>query len=613
MRFLPKMLTCLSIWGFSQGAMAAVTCEDILKMIKYDLPQSTITNAMSSSASGMSPDIAVCLKKNGAPKDIVELAEKLSSSSNSEDDLPSEAPRRTMDDEEDFRSSSNTGEEELPERGGSSGSQPDDIREARNKLKAKKPLTASFLLYKILEENKYPQNEVDVHYYLGRSLEALKMYHAAQHHYLKVIKAGPRTQYFNSALPNLVKIARYTGDNSDLMLIVKSKDLTPKYYPRRAKSHLHYLLGSYKYRKGELSEAKQNFSKVSSKSILYLKARYFEGIISNERGKLKSAVRAFRDVYREANDIDERLDKREAELVQNLKDLALLNIASIYYSIEKFGEASSFYQKVDRESEYWPESLFRDAWSRFMLGDLDVTLGKILTVESPYFKESQFVPEAKILKALTYLYLCDYPQVEDIVEKFETRHLPMRDEIQKYLAFYNGEGKKIPDQAWLDYFGKESEGKTALPTSLFNRVLRNQELSGIARHLEIMDEELIKIEAQKPQWKDSVGVYLKKIIEKDRIRYQKRAGRALKKELKAQEALLKNLLNQANFIKIDLKEAQKADYERKAQNVSALKLKQKFNVDFATSADLIYWPFNGEFWADELGYYSIIESSSCNK
>ena len=151
MRFLPKILTCLSIWGFGQSAMAAVTCEDILKMIKYDLPQSTITNAMSSSASGMSPDIASCLKKNGAPKDIVELAEKLSASSSSEEDVPSEAPaRRSMDDEDDFRSNTSSGEEELPERGGSSGSQPDDIREARNKLKAKKPLTASFLLYKIL-------------------------------------------------------------------------------------------------------------------------------------------------------------------------------------------------------------------------------------------------------------------------------------------------------------------------------------------------------------------------------------------------------------------------------------------------------------------------------
>jgi tetratricopeptide (TPR) repeat protein len=267
--------------------MAALTCEDILKMVKYNLPENTIINTMKSSAAGMPPNVAKCLKKNGAPSAIVDLASELSSSSEPEE-RSSEPKKRTMDDDEDFRSRA---DEAIPERGESSGSQPSEIREARNKLKAKKPLTASFLLFKLLEDKTYPKYETDINYYLGRSLEALKMYHAAQHHYLKVIQAGPSTQYFNSALPNLVKISRYTADDYDLKRIVAK--LNPKYFPRRAKSQLHYLLGVRKYKQGELAEAQASFSKVSSKSILYLKSRYFEGVIHNERGKLKSAVCAF--------------------------------------------------------------------------------------------------------------------------------------------------------------------------------------------------------------------------------------------------------------------------------------------------------------------------------
>ena len=34
-------------------------------------------------------------------------------------------------------------------------------------------------------------------------------------------------------------------------------------------------------------------------------------------------------------------------------------------------------------------------------------------------------------------------------------------------------------------------------------------------------------------------------------------------------------------------------------------------VDFATSKDIIYWPFNGEFWRDELGYYRYAEHGAC--
>ena len=124
---------------------------------------------------------------------------------------------------------------------------------------------------------------------------------------------------------------------------------------------------------------------------------------------------------------------------------------------------------------------------------------------------------------------------------------------------------------------------------------------------------MAKIKTQKPAWKNTVGTKLSAILEKDTIRYQKRAGKVLKKEMEAQGNHLRDLLNQANFIKIDLKEAQKSEYERKASNIDTLKLKRKFNVDFATSPNLIYWPFNGEFWRDELGYYSIIESSSCKR
>jgi hypothetical protein len=34
-------------------------------------------------------------------------------------------------------------------------------------------------------------------------------------------------------------------------------------------------------------------------------------------------------------------------------------------------------------------------------------------------------------------------------------------------------------------------------------------------------------------------------------------------------------------------------------------------IDFATQTDIIYWPFNGEFWQDELAYYRYTEQGSC--
>ena len=70
-------------------------------------------------------------------------------------------------------------------------------------------------------------------------------------------------------------------------------------------------------------------------------------------------------------------------------------------------------------------------------------------------------------------------------------------------------------------------------------------------------------------------------------------------------------LSQSQIIGFEVVDAQRLDYEYKASNFEALTDQSKFDVDFATSPDLIYWPFNGEFWADELGYYNYTEQSSC--
>ena len=70
-----------------------------------------------------------------------------------------------------------------------------------------------------------------------------------------------------------------------------------------------------------------------------------------------------------------------------------------------------------------------------MMGQLNVSLGKILTVDSPYFTDTSFIPEATILKALTYFNLCEYARVK-IINEFDNTHEPMRQEIGEFLADY---------------------------------------------------------------------------------------------------------------------------------------------------------------------------------
>jgi hypothetical protein len=459
----------------------------------------------------------------------------------------------------------------------------------------------------MLKNNEYPEYKTELNFYMGKSLEKLKLYQSAYDYYTKVVKAGPKSQYFNLALPRLVRLSQITGDERILKRVAEV--LPPQNFPRKAKNNLFYLLGVKNYEDKKIRDARSNFNKVTSRSLLALKAEFYLGVIAVKTNPLQ-ASKAFRSVYEERV---EPQDEREAAQINKIKDLALLNNASIYYSGKKFSDASKLYQAMNRESSYWPESLFRDAWSNFMLNNLDITLGKILTVESPYFRDNQFIPETEILKALTYLRFCDFNRVEDIVLAFRALYEPVHRELKSVLEEYQSkEARASADRLWDFYFDGEEVRETKLPKALFNRVLNNQDLSNAAYNIKLMREEFERIGLQKPQWKDAVGIDLQKELENSILKNKKLAGVLLLKALKRQDDLILNLLNQTEFIEIDVKDKKGQKLIELANNVSSIDFNQKFNVDFATSADVIYWPFNKEFWSDELGYYSILPDNACS-
>ena len=103
---------------------------------------------------------------------------------------------------------------------------------------------------------------------------------------------------------------------------------------------------------------------------------------------------------------------------------------------------------------------------------------------------------------------------------------------------------------------------------------------------------------------------LRSYIATDRQRYEKRAGLLFLRELAYQHETLKNLLFQGETVEFEVVDAQRLDYEFRMGNPDVDAMNEE-PIDFATDPYTIYWPFNGEFWRDELGYYEYSEPGSC--
>lgn len=622
-RNITSALAALCLFGLSSPAYAALSCEEIMNMVNVNVPTNIVVQTMKDSNEAFSATDIKCLVEAGAPAEVVSTAKAMAAAAQKaaapkqDEDLPppKQSSKSAMDSDSDdigSRASSTTKKpskslEDADERASSGAPDPEQLKTAISLIQAKKPLTASLMLYELLEAGSFPDLETKINYYLARALGDLELYDGAQYHYMQVVKKGTSTAEFKYALPKLISIAKMTGDMSEVARIVPK--LSPEDYPSKGADQLHYLMCLRQLDEEDLAGARASCAKVTEGSDLYLRAKYMEGVIYNKQGKLKSAVRAFRDVYREPpGDIS---DPRELQEIEDLKDLALINIARIYYGIERFGEASKYYELVSHESAFWPQALFENAWAKFMQNDLNWALGQLLTVKSGFFKSDWFMPEAEVLRALTFFNLCQYKEVEKELLGFEDRYRPIQAELKDFVKSYSSEeGKQLADQAWDAYFGPGAK-ESKLPKSFFTRVLASKDLTGVVSRLESLETERAIIEQQKSRWADTLGKHLLEIMDKDEQRYKKRAGLLLLTEMARQANYLNDLLTQSEIIRFEVVDAQRVDYQYKTQNPESIINYANVTVDFATSVDIIYWPFNGEFWLDELGYYVYTEQATC--
>lgn len=595
----------------------ALTCEEVMNMVNVNVPTNIVVQTLKDSGEKFDADFVRCLTNDGAPADVIQAAKDLANAASAPKDDEAAVTSTTntvkkSSAKDDFDNdtaigSKSSGKRELVDEGATDqAADPEKLDDAVKEYNAKKPQVASLHLYEMYRDHEYPDKESKVLFYLARSLYDMKLYHSAQYYFIELLKKGTSDPYFKYALPKLVSIATFTGDSSELQKIVAK--IPPEEFPRSARNQLNYLLGVRMYEKNELSEARKYFGEISEKSDLYTRSKYFEGVIFNKQGKLKSAVGAFTEV---AKTRAEAQTPQELQELDDLRDLSLMNVGRVYYSIANYPSANQWYGYVGRKSRYWPESLFESSWSNFMQSDLNLTLGQILTVESPFYSDDEFIPEAQILKALTYFNLCEFNDVNRILGSFDKKYKPMQQELKDVVEQYGtDEGKKLADQAFDHYF-TDKKSTSTLPKSFWMRVLRNRKLYGIINHLDVMDAEEAAIAQQKTQWKNSVGEQLTKIISDDRERLKRSAGLSMLSEMADQANYLGDLLGQAEIIKFEVVNAQYQDYQYKASTADLKDTSKGLELDFATSPNRIYWPFNYEFWYDELGNYRYTEQGSC--
>jgi hypothetical protein len=462
---------------------------------------------------------------------------------------------------------------------------------------------------------------------LAKALYKLKFFQGA-YSIFSEIADKPNHLKYNETLLWLAKLATDLPEPADIIERVGkyNEQHVAKFNNKEQEElfwQLNYLLGRYKYRNGQFPEALGLFEKVDRRSKYYVQAQFFGGVCNVQMRQSKPAVQAFQRILGAIEEGDV-----EVEDETRMRDLAYLSMARTFYSASiklddatnaptvdqtRLSAAVKYWNEVDIASEYWLDALFEESWAYFMAGDYSHALGNIHTIESPYFPHSYY-PEADVLKAVIYFANCQYDDALTIVAKFRAKFEPIRDQLTKILEkfkkgnnaeeeFYKFLKDVRDDKAQLD-----SKVAPIVKTSLSDRqLLRNLE------YVRLLDEEDGRFKKSPNKFKGAkVADLVKDSIHDARELAVRNAGDLARGRYERNLADLNEQLRNGQKILIDITAAQRNQLDQALADQQVSAEESKANIVKPDEEHFI-WPFQGEYWRDELGFYRQTITSKCGR
>ncbi len=466
---------------------------------------------------------------------------------------------------------------------------------------------ASLTLYKMSVSSKYRKHRGKVTYLLGLALFKMKMYQTSAFQFIRVVKSGDR-KYVNKALEKLAIASDYLGDEAMLNYAISKINI--KKFPKKQRDMLYNRIGEFQVRSKQFSQAIKTLSRVKPNSPFYSKSKYLQALSYAELKREKKAVRAFNEL------IESRSDKRVTDVD---RVSAIMGKARVYYQAQKWEKAIEYYKDIPRDTEAWHETLFESSWAMLRAEKFRSALSNFQSLHSPYY-ESYYMPESLILRSIIYLYICRYNEMEKVLDLFNKIYQPVYKKIKTYLD--NGKSFNIYYNDLIDVIKEYNKNpnstkfkKSVMPLSVARKIGKEGDFNRTYKYIQKLIIEKKRYDKLSTKWKKSgIGKYSKKVVAGRLIKVRKKAGRIAKVHMQNIKAELFDLFEQESFVRYEMINSKKELIKKKVAGKEISRSKdQKRNRNFYIKNGYEYWPFQGEYWLDELGNYHYVGTHNCGR
>jgi hypothetical protein len=451
---------------------------------------------------------------------------------------------------------------------------------------------------------------------LAESLKKAGFPYGGAFFYSRIVAQGAKNDFFRFAIDNLGDANSRTPLGRAAISGIFAGKIDPLQVPPGARGFYFFFKGLEAFDEGGASaasgaggggtgmqavaRARSEFERVPSGNPYYPRAQYYLGVISAVLKDSDGALGAFSRVIRTSSS-------------DNLRQLATLGLARVYYERKDYRRAFSYYSQIPRDSDMWLQTLFEGGWAFFMIQRHNNTLGNNHTIHSPFF-ENRFFPETYILNAITYLRLCRYQALRDQLRKFQERYKPTFADLNNLLKKYQGNPEAFYS-AVARYRSTGRLGEYNAATEVIDAVSRSDAFKEAAIVVRGLEREAAQLRSQGARWEMSgLADVLRVSYENRRKATIRVAGEVLFAQAVQQFRYLRDLSDQTRLINLEMlsgrtdqlrarfnPEQQQNDGTSWGEGMKPLNLK----------SEIEYWPFEGEYWEDELGGYVYNIDSKC--
>ncbi|MDB4970482.1 MAG: Tetratricopeptide repeat protein [Myxococcales bacterium] len=455
-------------------------------------------------------------------------------------------------------------------------------------------------------------------FFMGKTLFNMKYYSASLSYFDKIVQKGPSHRYYQKTLQWLASLSRFLPESAGVLEKIgkyTKADLDqPALDP--VKDELYYLLGRFHYQKGNFKEAIDLFNSVPEKSEFYPKAKFLEGLTHVREYHGKIAADSFKAILRKVKQYDD--PDKVPKALKEAEELANLSLGRVFYSTKQYNQAIKYFEKLpgpdSREGAApdWGASLFEASWAYFMVDGDSKALGNIHSIASPFF-ETEFYPEAYILKAVIYFNRCNYDRSQEAINEFNAVYPDLRKEVDAILSKY------ADNAQFFDYVLKIRSGEAGLSeraSRAAEGALADRSLQKNIEWVSELDRELKAIDKSDPAWRSTAvaGNILQDLTLQKSLAAND-AGQLARNRMQRLSSEIQDLTKQAIKIEYETLNGLKGSLTAGIAGDQATKVNpnaKNYN-NIVIDDEHQQWPFTGEYWQDELGYYRFKVANKCGR